>query len=197
MLTNNSEFLLYWKCAPSPSSEVVAVSKSLVAGLVLLVPLLAACSQNPTVVIGERGLLFAYIDMSSVDGAIQHAVFKSGADSRTRIQAYYAEGAIYSLNVPPGKYYLAEFTGSGGRHVIAETIAKPIDLTPSGMGYGGSYKYVRSKAKGLLSPGEFSLLPMGSPGEAEVLLILQRRFGDTAWGLKIKQQLQRLGREVK
>lgn len=172
------------------------MSKHYLVPLIIVAVLLlsVSCSQNPTVVIGDRGLLFAYIDMSSVKGSIQSVVFKSKTNKRTRIRAYYAEGLVYSLNVPPGDYYLAEFSGSGGLHKIGEDIVKPTSLAVSELAYAGSYKYVRNKDKGLIASGEFSLIPISRPGEVELLERLQQRFGDTAWGLKVKQRIRTMGR---
>jgi hypothetical protein len=182
--------------------------------VLLFVVLLAlgACATTGGPLETERendSLVFGYLDMSEAKGHfdwVQMQQLQPPTD-KPYYNFYVEDGVFWHPRVQPGTFKFIKFGGTDG------LTAGPLRLFSStsyeyafprqgqgemdpivdkqGLYYVGSYKVVVKKG-GLFKPGEFDIVPTGTPSEGELLQQLLAKAEEGEWRSRIEQRLAEL-----
>lgn len=140
---------------------------------------LAGCASGPPVDPKKENvsLVFGYFDMSDARSNLKWVSLKRYATPPAYYNLGVKDGLFLHIGVEPGAYQVDTFGGTSGlfggqiheynfggqgRNDTAIRIDKP------GVYFLGAYKYVHHD-QGLLSPDKFSVQPIKSPSEKELL----------------------------
>jgi hypothetical protein len=174
------------------------MSRPLVATMAAL--LLGGCALNSEVrtsTEADAALIFGYFDMK--DAPFELGCVRITQDEKQGI-AYpqscmttFADGLFFIENVPPMRYHVPFFYAGGKLHMISSTESDLFSVKPKSMYFLGSFKY-KVVARDLgdilkLTPEQYGLAPVKSPGEKAVLKMLQDRVKDPRWKARIKARL--------
>lgn len=184
----------------------ITAGKGFAAALIVVTAFLVAgcASSGPGRDINDptSSLVFAYIDMEDAPTDMEYATLHQVAP---KAEAGYwsmsvEDGLAYHAYLPVGAYQLANFGGSGflsgaheysfpnyGRNQTAASIEVP------GIFFLGAYRY-QEVDTGFFEQGKFSMEPLPSPGEAELLRRLSRMqwVKGTQWEKRIQARLAEL-----
>jgi hypothetical protein len=171
--------------------------------LLLAVAVLAGCGthlRNPAD--DTRSLAYGFVDMEDAPTKLAWATIKQMKPVKDK--PYWGAGAdgsglFWNEHLEPGSYMLTSFGGHSvlrnasytyempeyGSNGTAKVIKKP------GMYYMGAYKYTK---EGSFFNPKFSIEPVESPTEREVLEMLLPLSTGTQWEAMIKARIAKLGR---
>lgn len=151
-----------------------------------------------------NSLIFGYIDMEDAPTDLEYAHVKQVFPPSEYPYWWMGaeDGILYNGVVPPGGYQMANFGGSSflggpveynfpnyGRNQTAVRIDSP------GIYFMGAFKYVEVDT-GFLEADKFSMEPIASPGERELLERIAKMdwVKGTQWEARIRARLEELGK---
>ena len=162
--------------------------------------LLSGCALNSEVRTSDEpnaALIFGFFDMSDAPyelGCVRITqAEKVGIAYRQSCMTTFKDGLFLIENVPPMKYHVPFFYAGGKLHTISSDEKDLIDVPAKSLYFLGSFKYkVLYRDLGdilSLTPEQYGLNKVKSPGEKAVLKMLQDRVQDPRWKQRIKARL--------
>jgi hypothetical protein len=169
------------------------------AGLVAALAL-SGCALNSEVRMSDEpdaALIFGFFDMKEAPFELTCVRItqdeKKGIAYPQSCMTTFADGLFFIENVPPMKYHVPFFYAGGKLHMISSDQEDTFNVRAKSMYFLGSLKYkVVTRDLGdilKLTPEQYGLQPVKSPGEEAVLKMLQDRAKDPRWKQRIKAKL--------
>lgn len=164
---------------------------------------LTGCALNPAVRTStetDSSLIYGYFDMSESPYDLSCVTMtqdeRSGIAYRQSCMTTKTSGLFYMENIPPMKYHIPFFNAGGQLHMISADEKDLIDVPPQSMVFIGPYKYKvldKNLAQALkITSEKYSLDPVNSPSQKEVLKMLLKEVKDPRWKQRIQQEISRL-----
>jgi hypothetical protein len=161
---------------------------------------LGGCALNSevrTTTEADAALIFGFFDMKEAPfelGCVRITQDeKKGIAYPQSCMKTFADGLFFIENVPPMKYHVPFFYAGGKLHMISSSESDLFSVKPKSMYFLGSFKYkVVTRDLGdvlKLTPEQYGLVPVKSPGEKAVLELLADRVQDPRWKARIKAKL--------
>lgn len=162
--------------------------------------MLSGCALNSEVRTSDEAdaaLIFGFYDMSDAPyelGCVRITqAERKGIAYRQSCMRSFKDGLFFIENVPPMKYHVPFFYAGGKLHMISSDEKDAFNVRAKSMYFLGSFKYkVLYRDLGdilKLTPEQYGLNPVKSPGEKAVLKMLQDRVQDPRWRQRIKAKL--------
>jgi hypothetical protein len=168
--------------------------------IVLLAAVAAGCGGGKPVSGDDEtlSLVYGYFDMKDAPTKLEWVGLKqyTGASGGTYTLGV-KDGLFFHVGIEPGSYQVDRFGGSGfirgnyvynfggkGRNSTAIRIQKP------GIYFLGAHRYVNHAGKGIFTPDKFSMEPVKSPSEKELLQRLVKRLESDRELAPYKRQLK-------
>lgn len=162
--------------------------------------LLGGCALNSEVrtsTEADAALIFGFFDMKEAPfelGCVRITQDeKKGIAYPQSCMTTFADGLFFIENVPPMRYHVPFFYAGGKLHTISSDEKDLFKVRPKALHFYGSFKYkVVTRDLGdilKLTPEQYGLRPVGTPGEKAVLRMLQDRVKDPRWKARIKAKL--------
>lgn len=176
--------------------------------LLTLISIVAvSCASLPVTEVKneESAMIFGFMDVTELAGYVNFMSFMKyppqtkpyfGTPTDVKVHVY-KDGLFFAENVEPGEYWFAQFHTNDKKvyEVTWQPTEKDLFTVKSGqLRYVGSTKCVIEKKPGILLPtkGKFSLQPVESPTEKELLLQILEKVRGTGWEAKVDQRLSKL-----